>query len=128
MKHLFPFALAILVCASSAAQSPHIPTAEEVERQRSGVTADRDDIREYQAHSTQTFMGRLRGAARWVKDKLARLHITPARLAMGLGILGVLYTWGRNKRHVKWAVLTVTSWLLLLFGGAAMIFRWPYMN
>jgi hypothetical protein len=85
-------------------------------------------VREYQAHSAQTFMGRTRSAAQWVKDQLAQLHITPARLALGLGILGVLFTWNRNKRHVRWAVLTVASWLLLVFGGAAMIFRWPYMN
>jgi hypothetical protein len=121
-------AAVLLLAAPSWAQSPHVPTEKELDRRLSGVKHRADDVREYQAHSTESFMSNVRGAAQWVKTRLASLHITPARLALGLGILGVVFTWSRNKRHVKWAVLTVASWLLVVFGVAAIIFRWPYAN
>jgi len=42
----------------------------------------------------------------------------------GLGLLGVLLTWNKNKRKRGYAVLFAISWLLLLGGGAATLLRW----
>ena len=83
-----------------------------------------DQRRDYQQRSVSTIQGRARNAAQWVKDKLNSVHVTPARLAIALGLLFLLWSWGKNKRHPRWAITFALGLLLLGFGGAAMVFRW----
>jgi hypothetical protein len=109
-----------------AQQSPHVPTEEELDKQITGVKAD--DQRGYQQRSVETSQSWLRSAIRWVKDLLASIHLTPARLALILGAVGTLYTWGKNKRLVRWMVMAVVSWLLVIVGAVAWYFDWPYWN
>ncbi|MCK5800536.1 MAG: hypothetical protein KAI47_25280 [Deltaproteobacteria bacterium] len=87
-----------------------------------------DDRRQYQDRSVSTVQGRAQKAAGWVKEKLDSIHVTPARLALALGLLGFLWSLGKNKRHVRWALTFAISLLLLGFGGAAMYFQWPAFN
>ena len=121
-------AVGLLLLGASNAQGrpPHVPTEEEL-RQRLGG-AKHDAPREYQRESVHSFGQQTRDAAAWVKERLAGLHVTPARLLLGLGILGILFCWNKNKKLVRWAVLSVFSVLLLIAGVAAMAFDWPYMN
>jgi hypothetical protein len=118
----------LLMGGASSAQgrAPHVPTEEEL-RQRLGG-AKHDAPREYQRESVHGFGQQARDAAAWVKERLAGLHVTPARLLLGLGLLGILVCWNKNKKLVRWAVLSVFSGLLLIAGAAAMVFDWPYMN
>ena len=112
--------------SSAQGRAPHVPTEEEL-RQRLGG-AKHDAPREYQRESVHSFGQQARDAAAWVKERLAGLHVTPARLLLGLGLLGILVCWNKNKKLVRWAVLSVFSGLLLAAGVAAMVFNWPYMN
>jgi hypothetical protein len=109
-----------------AQQPPHVPTEEQWKKERTGIKSDGD--REYQQRGVETVQSWLDRAVRWLKDLLARIHLTPARLALGLGILGSLYTWGKNKRLVRWAVMAGFSYLLAIVGLAAMVFNWAYWN
>lgn len=86
------------------------------------------DRRDYQKSSVQTVQGRARGAATWVREKLGAIHVTPARLALVLGLLGFLWTWNKNKKKVQWAVIFGFSLLLSGLGGAAIYFQWPAFN
>lgn len=63
-------------------------------------------------------------AATWVKERLSGFRVTPARLMVGLGLLGVLLTWSKNKRRPAWAVLAALAWLLLVGGAAALLLGW----
>ena len=112
--------------ASAQERPPHVPSEEEL-RQRLGG-AKHDAPREYQRESVHGFGQQARDAAAWVKERLAGLHVTPARLLLGLGLLGILVCWNKNKKLVRWAVLSVFSGLLLIAGVTAMVFDWPYMN
>jgi hypothetical protein len=109
-----------------AQQPPHVPTETELEKERTGIKSDGD--REFQQKGVETVQSWLHRAIRWLKNLLARIHLTPARLALGLGILGSLYTWGKNKRLVRWAVMAGISYLLAIVGIAAMAFNWTYWN
>ncbi len=116
-----------LTAATLAWASPHVPTEQEAKKEASGSDY-RPDGRGYQAHSADSFTSKTRRAAAWVRERLASLHVTPARLCIGLGSIGIAVSWSRNKKLVKWAVITAFSLILLVFGVAAMIFDWPYMN
>jgi len=105
---------------------PHVPTEEELRLARGG--AKKDAEREYQQESVHSFGQSARDAAAWVREKLSGLHITPARLLLGLGILGILITWNKNKKKPQWLVVTLFSYLLIIFGCAAMFLDWPYLN
>ncbi len=87
-----------------------------------------DDRRDYQQRSVSTVQGRARRAAGWVKEELNSVHVTPARLCVALGLLGLLWSWGKNKRHARWAVIFGLALLLLGFGVAAIVFKWPAFN
>ena len=83
--------------------------------------------RSYQRDSVESFGGRALRAAAWVKDRLSGFHVTPARLLAGLGLLGVLITWNKNKRKRGWAALAAVSWLLLFGGAAAILTGWKVL-
>jgi hypothetical protein len=112
------------VLGSALAQ--HTPTEEELDKRITGVKAD--PIRGYQQRSVEQSQSWTRGTVTWFRELLARIHLTPARVALGLGVIGTIYTAGKNKRLVKWAVMAVTSWLLAIVGICAMIFNWPYLT
>jgi hypothetical protein len=116
----------IAPAATHAQRPPHVPTEEELKRklgERAGEPG-----REYQRDSVENFGTRALRAATWVKDRLSSLHITPARLMLGLGLLGILVGWNKNKKQTRWAVLAAFSLLLVLGGIAGMVFRWPQLN
>jgi hypothetical protein len=125
-RSLIVLAALQLLPAVSAAQTPHVPTEEQLRQRLGGAKHDAD--REYQRESVHSFGQSARDAATWVKERLAGLHITPARLMVGLGVLGLLYTSNKNKKKVFWLALLLVSLLLAVFGVAAMIFSWPHMN
>ena len=112
--------------ATLAFQSPHTPSEEELDRRLTGVKSD--DQRGYQARSTETFTAKVKRFIAWVNDRLSLIKVTPSRFAVGLGLIGIVYTSGKNKKLVRWAVLSVFSYLLAIFGGAGMLFDWPFMN
>jgi len=118
--------LAALGLPALAQRDPHVPTEEELDKQISGIKTD--DERGYQERSVETVQSWNRRAIAWIKELLASIHLTPARLALILGALGTFYTLGKNKRLVRWAVMAGMSYLLVLVGGAAMWFDWPYWN
>lgn len=121
--------LALLLAGGAASaedRPPHVPTEEELRLQRGG--AKPDTPQEYQRESVNSFGQRARDAAGWVKERLSGLHITPARLLLGLGVLGILVCWNKNKKKTQWAVLSLASFLLVIAGVVAMVFSWPYMN
>jgi hypothetical protein len=86
--------------------------------------ADIDPVPDHQRDSVESTRGQALQAAAWVKERLSGFHVTPARLMIGLGLLGVLVSWNRNKRLRHWAVLAGLSWLLLLSGVAAIALGW----
>jgi hypothetical protein len=106
----------------------HIPTEEELDRRLGRRHGEDDSERGYQRDSVESFGQRSHEAATWVQRQLSGIHVTPARFLLGLGLLGVLITWNKNKRKVQWAVLTGFAYLLVILGAAAIFFRWPYMN
>ena len=87
-----------------------------------------DEGRGYQQNSVRTVQQDAQSGVGWIRSKLAPLYVTPARLALGLGLLALLITFNRNKRHLHWALLNAIGWLLLLFGAAAMYFDWQTFN
>jgi hypothetical protein len=100
---------------------PHTPTEEEVKRRETaGVDPDSRD-RGYQDRAALSLHERARSAASWVRGHLSGVQVTPARLAVGIGGVGVLYTLGKNRRQRKWLVLTCASVLLLLGGVLALL-------
>ena len=111
---------------SMAQRPPHVPTEEELRQEQTGVKADPE--RGYQARSVETVQSWTHDAMTWVKELLQAIHLTPARLALGLGLLGSFYTLGKNKRLVRWAVMAGLSYLLAIVGICAMVFHWPYWN
>jgi hypothetical protein len=119
-------ALIALPLRASGQTSPHVPTEEELKRQL-GETREEPD-RTYQADSVESFGLKAAQAASWVRARLSAIHITPARFLVGLGVLGLLFTWNKNKKKVEWAVISGVSLVLVLLGAAAMILRWPQMN
>ena len=120
-------ACAALPTAAAWAQTrdPYTPSEEALKRKLSGVHHDRGSG--HQARAVETVSGKAREGAQWVRDKLAKLYITPARLMIGLGVLGVLFCWNRNKRKLTWLVLTLGSWLMLGVGVAAIALDWPLL-
>lgn len=112
------------VLGSALAQ--HTPTEEELDKRLTGVQAD--PIRGYQQRSVEQSQSWTHDALAWFRGLLARIHLTPARVCLGLGVIGTIYTAGKNKRLVKWAVMAVFSWLLAIVGICAMVFNWPYMT
>ncbi|MBW2733054.1 MAG: hypothetical protein JRH20_11740 [Deltaproteobacteria bacterium] len=88
----------------------------------------REGSRDYQQQSVGRVQQEANSMVDEVKAFLARIHVTPARLALGLGLLGIFWTLNRNKRHIHWAMITALSWCLLAFGVAAMFFDWPAFN
>lgn len=115
-------------CPSALAQpAPQPPTEEEYNRRR-GLTRDESDLGGYQRDSVESFGSKALRAASWVKESLSGLHITPARLMLGLGILGLLFTWNKNKKKIQWAVIWGFALLLILFGAAAVALGWPYLS
>jgi len=87
-----------------------------------------DSERDYQAVSVESWGIKAKQGIAWIKERLTSINITPSRLLLGLGLLGILYTWNKNKQKVPWAVLSLFSALLVLFGVCAMVFHWPSMN
>jgi hypothetical protein len=133
--HSFALTLSILAAlqwtamplvAAAQPSAPHTPTEKELDERLTGVKAD--PLRGYQQRSVEEAQSSTRGGIAWIKRMLAKLHLTPARLCVVLGGLGTLWTAGKNKRMVKWAVLAVFSWLLTIVGICAMVFDWPYLN
>ena len=59
--------------------------------------------------------------ADWVKNKLSGFHVTPQRLAIALGLVGILYTRNKNKSKRGWLLISVVSWLLALGGLGSML-------
>ena len=47
---------------------------------------------------------------------------------LGLGVLGTLYTFSKNKLKTQWAVLAALSYLCAILGGAALYYGWPAFN
>ena len=119
--------LLTLPVLTRAERPPHVPTEEEVKR-KLGENTGEEPGRTYQRDSVEGFGIKATRAATWVKDRLSALHITPSRLMLGLGVLGILIGWNKNKKKMGWAVLAGFSLLLVLFGAAAMIFRWDQLN
>lgn len=120
--------LGLWLAATAAAQRPpHVPTEQELKR-KLGQSTGEEPGRGYQRDSVEGFGIKATRAATWVKDRLSSLHITPSRLMLGLGVLGILVGWNKNKRKIGWATLAGFSFLLVLFGAAAMILRWPQFN
>ncbi len=118
--------LALQLSALGSALAQHTPTEQELNERLTGVQAD--PIRGYQQRSVEHSQSWTRDTLAWFRGLLSRIHLTPARVALGLGVIGTLYTAGKNKRLVKWAVMAVISWLLAIVGICAMIFNWPYMT
>ena len=112
--------------ASGQMRPPHVPSEEELKRQL-GETKEEPD-RTYQADSVESFGVKAARAAAWVRSRLSAIHITPARLLVGLGVLGLLFTWNKNKKKVEWAVISAVSLVLVVFGAAALVLRWPQMH
>lgn len=133
-RHCIAISLSILAAlqwagplvAAAQPSAPHTPTEKELNERLTGVKAD--PLRGYQQRSVEEAQSSTRGAIAWLKRMLAKLYLTPARLCVVLGGLGTLWTAGKNKRKVNWAVLAVLSWLLTIVGICAMIFDWPYLN
>ena len=109
-------------------RNPHTPTEKELKKQLSGIKTDADDELGYQQRSVETVQSWTNRTVAWVKDLLAAIHLTPARLALIVGGLGTFYTLGKNKRLVQWAVMAGISYLLVIVGLAAMWFDWPFWN
>jgi len=122
-----PLLLALLSVAASAQRPPPVPTENELKRKLGHDTGE-EPGRTYQRDSVEGFGTKATRAATWVKDRLSALHITPSRLMLGLGILGILIGWNKNKKKTGWAVFAGFSFLLVLFGAAALILRWPQFN
>jgi hypothetical protein len=121
--------LSLLLAGTTALaqeRPPHVPTEEQLREKLEGKRSDLD--RDYQRESVHSIGQRAQQAASWVRERLSSLHITPARLLLGLGILGIFYTWNKNKKKVQWAVLSTFSLLLVIFGAAALIFGWVHLN
>jgi len=119
------FLLALLSLPLTALARPaHIPTESELARAR----RQPDPAREYQRDSVASFGQKSQSTAQWVKDKLSGIHVSPARLLIGLGLCGILLTWSKNKRMARWLALTALSYLLALIGAAGLLFRWPYLS
>jgi len=118
----------VLLFAAGAlpALAQHVPTEKELDKNLTGVKADPE--RGYQQRSVESVQSWTRSAIRWVKELLAAIHLTPARLALIVGLLGTLYTLGKNKRLVRWAVMAGLSYLLVTVGVCAMVFDWPNWN
>jgi len=119
-------AILMLLACSAALADPHLPTEDQVKR-KLGEVKDEPD-RTYQRDSVEGFGQKTVSAAGWVKEKLAALHITPARLMVGLGILGILFTWNKNKKKTHWALVSGVSFLLAIFGAAAIFLKWTAFN
>jgi len=83
-----------------------------------------DSVPNHQSDSVESARGGALQAAAWVKERLSGFHVTPARLMIGLGLLGALMSWNKNKRLRRWAILAGLSWLLLLGGLAAIVLGW----
>lgn len=115
--------LALAALALPALGQTHVPSEQELKRKLGQPTGE-EPGRGYQRDSVEGFGTKATRAATWVKDHLSTLHITPPRLMLGLGVLGILIGWNKNKKKVGWAVLAGFSFLLVLLGTAAMIFRW----
>jgi hypothetical protein len=105
---------------------PHIPTENELKERLHGKQGDSEI--DYQKESVRAVGTTFVRGRSWLQQQLAGIHITPTRFILGLGAIGVLYTWNKNKHKVPWAVLSGLSYLLLLLGSAAFYFHWPYMN
>ncbi len=123
MARSFPLLLILLALPANAERAPHVPTEQELKRKLGHDTGE-EPGRGYQRDSVESFGTKTTRAATWVKDRLAALHITPSRLMLGLGVLGILIGWNKNKKKMGWAVFAGFSFLLVLFGTASMIFRW----
>jgi hypothetical protein len=104
----------------------HVPTETEYQKSRTGIRSDSE--RQYLQRSIETNQYGFRGILLWIREKIRRIHLTPARLCLGLGILGTFYSAGKNKHIAKWAVLSIVSLLLIIIGICAMVFHWPQMN
>lgn len=128
MRRLSPLLLLLLLAPPALGQDrpPHVPTDEEADQARTGIRSD--EGRGYQQRSVETVQSWLHEALGWMRDLLRRLHLTPARLCLGLGVVGAIWTAGKNKRKVRWAVTAGLSYLLAVVGLAAMVFNWPHFN
>ncbi|MCC6750185.1 MAG: hypothetical protein IT371_21135 [Deltaproteobacteria bacterium] len=114
--------LALSASAALAQRAPHVPTEEElVERNR--PKEDETTARRTQARAVEGTQDKARGAAEWVREHLSGLKVTPARLAAGLGLLGAIYTWPKNKRVHHWLILAALSYVLLAVGLLAIFLR-----
>jgi hypothetical protein len=114
-------ALAILAAAPAAGQ-PQVPTEEELDRRLRGEP--KEERPDYQRRSVQRFGRDSQRGFSWVKHQLRSLDITPPKVLIVLGLLGVLFTWNKNKRKRSWMLLAGLSYLLVLAGAAGMYYGW----
>jgi hypothetical protein len=82
----------------------------------------------HQGQSVEAFNHQSQGFVEGVRAALATAHVTPAKFILGLGVLGLLFTWNKNKRKVEWAVIAAVAASLAAIGAAALYYRWPAFN
>ncbi len=123
---LFIAATAMLATSpamASGSYGPIVPAEQELDEQEhmeaGGVP--KTDRRDHQKRAVGRFALKADRAAHWVKTRLSGFHVTPGRLGLGLGLLCLLVTWGKNKRVTRWAVLRACA-VLLCLGSLGVIF------
>jgi len=69
------------------------------------------------AGDSRSIAERVSATSGWVKDGLTGFAVTPGRLALALGLLGLLLGWRRKNRKVLMgsAVLCVASLAAVIF-------------
>ena len=123
---LFLAAAALLATSPARAGNaygPIVPTEAELDEQehRGAGGVPRTDRRDHQKNAVGRFALKADRAAHWVKTRLSGFHVTPGRLGLGLGLMCLLLTWGKNKRVTRWAVLRACA-VLLCLGSLGVIF------
>ncbi len=61
-------------------------------------------------------------------DFLHDLNITKAKVLIGLGAIGALYTLNKNKRQFTWGALALLAYALIAVGAIAVYKGWPALN
>lgn len=106
---------AVLLCSQvvlAAAADEHLPGKDE----------------QYQGQSLKNFG--VGSKSLWVnfKEALAEANITKAKVILGIGVLGALFTLNRNKRLFHWGVVAAISYALIALGALAIYKGWPSLN
>lgn len=114
--------LVLMLQPALAAGQRLVPTEEELDRKLQGQP---EEVRpSYQRRSVRRFGDRSQRGFSWVKQQLRSLNITPPKVMIVLGLLGVLLTWRKNKRKSNWMLLAGLSYALILAGAAGMYYGW----